>query len=93
MDDLLTLQTLIDAHRAAMGRYYGLPGGDVPDDVVAEMMRSGEALCAYRPATIEGIHLKAEYMIACFVFVGGEDGDPDFSHAQLVSGFLAPAAP
>ncbi len=34
------------------------------------------------------IHLKAEYMMACFVFVGGEDGDPDFTHLQLVSGFL-----
>jgi hypothetical protein len=91
MDDLSTLQALIDAHRAAMGRYYGLPGGDVPDDVVAEMMRTGEALCAYRPSTIEAVHLKAEYMMSCFVFVGGEYGDPDFTHAQLVSGFL-PAA-
>ncbi|KRD49026.1 hypothetical protein ASE60_20975 [Ensifer sp. Root278] len=91
MSDVQTVQSLIDAHRTAMARYYGLPGGDVPDDVVAEMMRSGEALCAYRSVTIEGIHLKAEYMMACFVFVGGEDGDPDFTHAQLVSGFL-PAA-
>lgn len=86
----ITLQALIDAHRAAMGRYDSLPGGDVPDDVVAELMRTGEALCAYRPATIEGVHLKAEYMMSCDVFVGGEHGDPDFTHAQLVSGFLPP---
>ncbi len=91
MTDLSTVLALIEAHRAALARYDSLPGGDVPDDVVAEMMRSGEALCAYRPATIEGVHLKAEYMMGCFVFVGGEDGDPDFTHAQLVSGFL-PAA-
>ncbi len=52
MNDLPTVQALIDAHRAAMGRYYGLPSGEVPDDVVADLMRTGEALCAYRPATI-----------------------------------------
>ncbi|WP_429820258.1 hypothetical protein [Ensifer sp. B1-9] len=93
MDDLSTLQALIDAHRAAMGRYDSLPGGDVPDDVAVEMRRAGEALCAYRPATIEGVHLKAEYMMSCDIFVGGEDGDPDFTHAQLVCGFLAPDSP
>lgn len=93
MDDLSTLQALIDAHRAAMARYDDLPGGDVPDDIAAEMMRTGEALCAYRPATIEGVHFKAAYMVTCSVFVGGEDGDPDFTHLQLVSGFLAPDEP
>ncbi len=41
----------------------------MPDDVVAEMERTGEALCAYRPATIEGVYLKAAYMRGCFVFV------------------------
>ncbi|WP_037470673.1 hypothetical protein [Sinorhizobium fredii] len=92
MTDRPTIQALIDAHKAAMERYDALPEGDVPDDIDAEMMRAGKALCAYRPATIEGVHLKAAYMIDCFVFVGGEGGDPDFTRAQLVSGFL-PALP
>ncbi|AWI59020.1 hypothetical protein [Sinorhizobium fredii] len=56
------------------------------------MTRTAEALCAYRPATIEGVHLKAEYMMSCDVFVGGEGGEPEFTQAQLVSGFL-PALP
>ncbi|NRQ17329.1 hypothetical protein BHMPCIPO_04591 [Ensifer sesbaniae] len=92
MDGLSTLQALIDAHRAAMGRYDSLPGGDVPDDIAAEMMRTGGALCSYRPATIEGVHFKAAHMVTCDAFVGGENGDPDFTHLQLVSGFL-PATP
>ncbi|WP_042775603.1 hypothetical protein [Sinorhizobium fredii] len=93
MDDLPTIQALIAAHRAAMQRYDDLPDGDVPDDIESEMTSTGEALCAYPPATIEGVHLKAAYMLECFVFVGGEGGDPDFTRAQLVSGFLpAPAA-
>ncbi|WP_037461322.1 hypothetical protein [Sinorhizobium fredii] len=90
MTDLPTVQALIDAHRAAMERYDGLPDGDVPDDIEAEMTSTGEALCAYRPATIEGVHLKAEYMMSCDVFVGGESGEPEFTQAQLVSGFLPP---
>ncbi len=88
MDDLSTLQSLIDAHRAALGRYDDLPGGDVPDDVSDEMKRTATALCTFRPTTIEGVHLKAEYMMGCDVFVGGEDGDPEFTHGELVAGFL-----
>ncbi|WP_042777792.1 hypothetical protein [Sinorhizobium fredii] len=90
MTDLATLQALIDAHKAAMERYDNLPDGDVPDDIEAEMMTTAEALCVYRPATLEGVHLKAAYLIGCFVFVGGEGGDPDFTRVQLVSGFLPP---
>lgn len=91
MDDLSTLQSLIDAHREAVGRYDDLPNGDVPDDVSDEMKVTATALCSYRPTTIEGVHLKAEYMMSCDVFVGGEDGDPEFTPAELISGFL-PAA-
>jgi hypothetical protein len=29
-------------------------------------------------------------MVGCDVFVGGESGDPEFTQAQLVSGFLPP---
>lgn len=52
--------------------------------------RKAKFRMAYRPATIEGVHLKAEYMLSCFVFVGGEDGDCDFTPSQLISGFLPP---
>ncbi|WOS62179.1 hypothetical protein [Sinorhizobium fredii] len=92
IDDFSTVQSLINAHNAAMERYDQLPNGEVPDDIIAEMEATGEALCAYRPATIEGVHRKAEYMMSCFVFVGGEEGEPDFTHAQLVCGFLPAAA-
>lgn len=88
MDDLSTVQALIDAHKAAMTRYDALPEGDVPDEIDDKMMRAGGALCAYRPATIEGVHMKAAYMMGCFVFVGGEGGDADFTRAELISGFL-----
>ncbi|MCZ4091669.1 hypothetical protein [Sinorhizobium psoraleae] len=88
MDDLPTLQALVAAHKASMDRYDSSPDEEIPDDIVAEMMTTGAALCAYRPATIESVHIKAKYMMTCFVFVGGDEGDPDFTHAQLVSGFL-----
>ncbi|GEC30506.1 hypothetical protein N181_09865 [Sinorhizobium fredii USDA 205] len=88
MTDLPTVQALIDAHKAAMQRYDDLPDGDVPDEVDAEMTKAAEALCTYRPATIEGVHRKAEYMMSCDVFVGGESGEPEFTQAQLISGFL-----
>ena len=87
-DDLSTLQSLIDAHKAAMERYDDLPGGDVPDDVSNELKMTATALCTYRPTTLEGVHLKAEYMLSCDVFVGGEDGDPESTPAELVGGFL-----
>ncbi|WP_280107498.1 hypothetical protein [Sinorhizobium fredii] len=41
MTDLPTVQALIDAHRAAMERYDGLPDGDVPDDIEAEITTLG----------------------------------------------------
>ncbi|THK34682.1 hypothetical protein EHS39_28890 [Ensifer sp. MPMI2T] len=93
MDDLSALQALIGDHKAAMERYDNLPDGDVPDDIMAKILATGATLCSYRPMTIEGVHLKAGYMMTCSDFVGGEGGDPVFSHAQLVSGFLpAPTA-
>jgi len=92
MDDLLPLQSLINAHKAAIERYDNSPDGDVPDDVSDELKTTATALCSYRPTTIEGVHLKAEYMMSCDVFVGGEDGDPEFTPAELVSGFLPAAA-
>jgi hypothetical protein len=52
------------------------------------MERTARALCSYRPTTIDGVHLKAGYMMGCYVFVGGESGDPEFTRAELVSGFL-----
>lgn len=39
MDDIGIVQMLVDAHRAAMGRYDDSPEGEVPDDVIAQIMR------------------------------------------------------
>lgn len=88
MDDIGIVQMLVDAHRAAMGRYDNSPEGEVLDDVIVQMMSTGETLCAYRPTTLEGVHRKAEYMMSCDVFVGGESSDSDFTPPQLISGFL-----
>lgn len=90
MDDIDIVQMFIDAHRAAMERYDNLPEGEIPDDIIAQLMRTGEALCAYCPTTIEGVHRKAEYMMSCDVFVGGESADSDFTPAELIGGFLRP---
>jgi hypothetical protein len=88
MDDIDIVRLLVDAHKAAMECYDELSEGEVPDDIIAEMMRTGEALCAYRPRTLEGVHRKAEYMMSCDVFVGGESSDCDFTPAELIGGFL-----
>ncbi|TCN30149.1 hypothetical protein [Sinorhizobium americanum] len=92
MEDLSTVQALIDAHQTAMQRYDSLPDGDVPDDLVAQMDRTARALCSYRPATLDGVHLKAGYMVSCYVFVGAESGEPEFTRTELISGFLPAAA-
>lgn len=90
MDDISIVRMLVDAHKVAMGRYDNSPEGEVPDDIIAQMMRTGGALCVYRPTTLEGVHRKAEYMMSCDVFVGGESSDSDFTPAELISGFLRP---
>lgn len=93
-DDLSTVQALIDAHKAAMERFDSSPQElwDYPSDeaeaIKDQLNETAWALCAYRPATIEGVHLKATYMMGCETFVGGKELDPQFTHAQLVSGFL-----
>jgi hypothetical protein len=93
MDDAAIVRLLVDAHKAAMARYDNSPEGKIPDDIIAQMMGTGEALCAYRPTTLEGVHAKAEYMMSCDVFVGGEGSDSDFTPAELVSGFLPATTP
>jgi len=91
MDDVSIVRMLVDAHKAAMERYDNTPEGEVPDDIISQMMRTGAALCDYRPTTLEGVHRKAGYMVSCDTFVGGETSDADFTAAELVRGFL-PAA-
>lgn len=93
MDDISIVRMLVDAHKAAMERYDKLQDGEVPDDIIAQMMRTGGALCAYRPTTLEGVHRKAEYMMSCDVFVGGESSECDFTPAELISGFLPATTP
>lgn len=44
--DNTPVRMLVDAHRAAMGRYDNSPEGEVPDDIIAQMMITGETLCA-----------------------------------------------
>ncbi len=93
MDDVAIVRMLVNAQKAAMERYDELPEGEVPDDIIEQMMRTGEALCAYHPTTIEGVHAKAEYMMSCDVFVGGESSESDFTPAELISGFLPATTP
>lgn len=88
MDDVAIVRMLVDAQKAAMERYDELSEGEVSDDIIAQMMGTGAALCAFRPTTLEGVHAKAEYMMSCDVFVGGESSESDFTPAELISGFL-----
>ncbi|MEY9780365.1 hypothetical protein [Sinorhizobium fredii] len=94
MTDLPTVQGLIDAHKAAMDLFDSSPQEiwDYPSDeaeaIDDQLNKTAWALCSYRPTTIEGVHLKATYMMSSDTFVGDEDHDPQFTHAQLVSGFL-----
>lgn len=96
MDDVSIVQLLIDAHKAALELFDSSPQElwDYPSDeaeaINDQLNNTAWALCSYRPATIEGVHLKAEYMMSSDTFVGDEDHDPQFTHAQLVSGFLPP---
>jgi hypothetical protein len=94
MDDLQVVQLLIDAHKDAVYRW----DNDLPEEIwpsddammVAlsdKMDRSAESLCFYRPTTIEGIHLKAEFMITTQFFMDVENAD-FFTLAELISGFL-----
>lgn len=99
MDDLTTVRTLIDAHRAASSAFDDSPGeiwenySEEAQAIGIELARTGEALCLYRPRTLEGVHRKAEYMMSCDSFVDGEHGaDSDFTPAELIRGFL-PAIP
>jgi|UPI0005689186 hypothetical protein len=95
LDDLGIVQMLIDAHKDAVQRWDDLP--DVwPDDEAADaeiqeagdqVDRTAEALCFYRPTSLEGIHAKAEFMITTQFFVDFENED-FFSVADLISGFL-----
>lgn len=94
MDDASIVQMLIDAHKAAEERFDISPPeiwedySEAAEAINDELNATAWALCSYRPATIESVHLKAEYMIGCETFVGGKNLDPQFTHAQLVSGFL-----
>jgi hypothetical protein len=70
-----------------MGCYDNLPEGEVSDNIIAQMMGTGEALCAYRPTSLEGVHAKAEYMMSCDVFVGARVATATLP-AELIGGFL-----
>ncbi|MFB2606936.1 hypothetical protein ACE04B_34050 [Rhizobium phaseoli] len=98
MDDLGIVRMLIDAHRDALHHWKtDLPEEIFPDDeavndaLSGEKDRTAEALCFYRPTTIEGVHAKAEYMFGCADFVDQEAND-DWTRAELISGFLSPMA-
>jgi hypothetical protein len=91
--DLEVVQMLIDAHKAALVRWDGLPDDIWPEDcplmdvISDELDRTAEAICFYRPATLEGVHLKAKMMLQTQFFVDPENEDY-FSRAELISGFL-----
>ncbi|MGR9415878.1 hypothetical protein [Rhizobium leguminosarum] len=92
----MTVRLLIDAHKAAVGRWDDLPVV-WPDEVSmalwerlsAEKDAAARAVCCYRPTTIEGVHVKAEYIFGCEDFVDQEAND-DWTRAELISGFLPP---
>ncbi|APO74568.1 hypothetical protein AM571_CH01747 [Rhizobium etli 8C-3] len=95
MDDVQIVQMLIDAYKAAVARWDDLP--EIwPDDeaLVAlweklshEKDEAAEALCFYRPTSLEGVHAKAEYMFGCADFIDQEAND-DWTRSELISGFL-----
>lgn len=94
MNDLQVVQMLIDAHKDAVHRWNNdLPEEIWPDDEAMmyalsdKMDSAAEALCFYRPSTIEGVHLKAGYMFGCAEFVDQVNND-DWTRAELISGFL-----
>lgn len=94
MDDLSTVQALIDAHKAAEELFDSSPqeiwdhDTEAAEAISDQLNKTAWALCSYCPTTIEGVHLKAAYMMGCETFVGGKELDPQFTHAELVSGFL-----
>lgn len=94
--DIEIVQMLIDAHKAAQRAFDDSPPEmweGWSEEAIAlgrALDLAGDALCLYRPSTIEGVHRKAEYLMNCNTFVGGTDRDSDFSQAELVSGFLPP---
>lgn len=94
--DVEIVQMLIEAHKVAQVAFDDSPPEmweGWSDEAIAlgsALDRAGDALCLYRPSTIEGVHRKAGYLMSCDTFVGGADRDSDFSQAELVSGFLPP---
>ncbi|WP_164736832.1 hypothetical protein [Rhizobium phaseoli] len=96
LDDVSIVRMLIDAHKAAVGRWDDLAVVWPDEESVAlweklsaEKDDAAAAVCFYRPTTIEGVHAKAEYIFGCEDFVDQEAND-DWTRAELVSGFLPP---
>ncbi|TBD15700.1 hypothetical protein ELH24_09235 [Rhizobium ruizarguesonis] len=94
MDDLTIVRMLIDAHKAAIARWSDLPeiwsdqaAVAMWEKLSAEKNEAAEALCFYRPTSLEGVHAKAEYMVGCGDFVDQEAND-DWTREELISGFL-----
>ncbi|MEX2693671.1 hypothetical protein [Rhizobium mongolense] len=97
LDDLQIVQMLIDAHKAAVGSFENdFPDEIWPDDEAADALavklshekdEAAEALCFYRPTSLEGVHAKAEYMFGCADFVDQEAND-DWTRSELISAFL-----
>jgi hypothetical protein len=94
MDDLTIVRMLIDAHKAAIARWSDLPeiwsdqaAVAMWEKLSAEKNEAAEALCFYRPTSLESVHAKAEYMFGCADFVD-QDANDDWTRAELISGFL-----
>ena len=94
--DAEIVQLLIDAHKAALARWDDLPDeitlgpvDDLMQEISEEMDRTAEAICYFRPSTLEGVHLKAEMMLQTQFFADPENQD-FFRPVELISGFLPP---
>ncbi|MBB4272346.1 hypothetical protein [Rhizobium mongolense] len=94
MSDLAIVRMLIDAHKAAVGRWDNdVPEEIWPDDTAMmyalsdEMDKTAAVLCLYRSTSLEGVHAKAEYMLTTRFFMDIEN-EGFFTLADLISGFL-----
>lgn len=93
-DDVEVIQGLIDAHRAAVDAFNNAPDefwedfSEEGEALGLNVDRTADALCFHRPSTIEGVHLKAEFMFRSQFFVDVEN--PYFTKDEMIGGFLPP---
>lgn len=92
--DVEIVQALIDSHRAAVDAFNNAPDeiwenfSEEEKALGLNVDRTADAMCFYRPSTIEGVHLKSEFMFRCQFFVDVEN--EYFTKDEMIGGFLPP---